>query len=49
MLQKITLALSLLSLVFPVLAPFALAAAAALTAGVGLVLAAAGQTWIVSD
>ena len=45
-LQKITLALSLLSFVFPVLAPFALAAAA-LTAGVGLVLAATGQiSWI---
>ncbi|WP_454117998.1 hypothetical protein [Microbacterium lacticum] len=46
MLQKITLALSLLSFVFPVLAPFALAAAA-LTAGVGLVLAATGQmSWL---
>lgn len=45
-LQKITLALSLLSFVFPVLAPFALAAAV-LTAGVGLVLAATGQiSWI---
>ncbi|MBF9337133.1 hypothetical protein G3N30_13195 [Microbacterium lacticum] len=45
-LQKITLALSLLSFVFPVLAPFALAAAA-LTAGVGLVLAATGQmSWL---
>lgn len=44
--RKITLALSLLSFVFPVLAPFALAAAA-LTAGVGLVLAATGQmSWL---
>lgn len=45
-LQKITMALSVLSFFFPVLAPFALAAAA-LTAGLGLVLAATGQiSWI---
>lgn len=45
-LQKITMALSILSFFFPVLAPFALAAAA-ITAGLGLVLAATGQiSWI---
>jgi len=45
-LQKITLALSVLSFFFPVLAPFALAAAA-ITAGLSLVLAATGQiSWI---
>ncbi|MFT4214486.1 MAG: hypothetical protein QM622_06890 [Microbacterium sp.] len=45
-LQGITLALSVLSFFIPVLAPFALAAAA-ITAGLGLVLAATGQmSWI---
>jgi hypothetical protein len=45
-LQVITTALSVLSFVFPVLAPFALAAGL-LTAGVGLLLAAAGEiSWV---
>ncbi|GAA3029894.1 putative T7SS-secreted protein [Microbacterium dextranolyticum] len=45
-LKNITLALSVLSFFFPVLAPFALVAGA-LTAGLGLVLAATGQmSWI---
>jgi predicted nucleic acid-binding Zn-ribbon protein len=45
-LQVITTALSVLSFVFPVLAPFALAAGL-LTAGLGLLLAAAGEiSWV---